>query len=129
MSFEGQFEIYFPYYYDLNLGPYNTLGDQVQLVHLRCSKMDLIQILVIFSHKKLNPIISFICLFKQNKNPNKTAYNSYRDYSVRVKSWWAPLKMILLFDLTSRTDYGVHFLMVKDDGNLNEIHFWGMDVS
>ena len=57
-----------------NLGPNNnTLGDQVQLGHLRCSKMDLIQILVIFSHKKLYPIIGFICLFQKIKDPNKTA--------------------------------------------------------
>jgi hypothetical protein len=34
---------------------------------------DLIQSLVIFSHMKLNPIFSFICLFKKIKDPNKTA--------------------------------------------------------
>ena len=48
-----------------NLGPNNTLGDQVQLGHFHHSKMDLIQILVIFSHKKLNPIVYMFIL--QNK--------------------------------------------------------------
>jgi hypothetical protein len=56
------------------LGPNNTLDEQVLLGHLHCSKMDLIQILVIFSHMKLDPIIRFICLFQKIENPNKTDY-------------------------------------------------------
>ena len=58
------------------MGPNKTLFDQVQLGHFHCSKMDLIEILVIFCHKKRNPIISFVGLF-QDKDPNKTPCNFY----------------------------------------------------
>ena len=44
-----------------NLGPNNTLGDQVRLGHSHLSKMDLIQNQLILSHKKLKPIIFSVC--------------------------------------------------------------------
>ena len=55
------------------MGPNNTLGDQVQLGHLHCSKMDLIQSLVIFSHTKTEPHDHLYMFFQKMKDPNKTA--------------------------------------------------------
>ena len=42
-----------------NLGPKNTLGVEVQLGHFHHSKMDRIQIPIIFLHKKMNLMVSF----------------------------------------------------------------------
>ena len=42
-----------------NLGPNNTLSDQVQLGHFHWSKMDPIQIYVIFYQKKMKPTVRF----------------------------------------------------------------------
>ena len=59
-----------------NLGPDNTLGEQVQLGHFHRSKTDLIQNQVTISHMKPISMICFVCLFHKIKDPNKIAFIS-----------------------------------------------------